>query len=104
MPTIGRPRSGTSSPLRFADGRVSDYVKITGRYPPRLAAELRELAAERREPLWGILASAAEAYLDALPVQDRARVMRRARSQKPELARAALEQYERNLELKARTR
>ena len=30
--------------------------------------------------------------------------MRRARSQKPELARAAREQYERNLELKARTR
>lgn len=104
MPQIGRPRSGVISPIRFAEGRVSDYVKLTGRYPPQLAAELRELAAERGEPLWGILASAAEAYLAALPVKDRARVMRRGRSQRPELARAAREQYEKNLELKARPR
>lgn len=104
MPQIGRPRSGVISPIRFAEGRVSDYVKLTGRYPPQLAAELRELAAERREPLWGILASAAEAYLDALPVKDRARVMRRGRSERTALARAAREQYEKNLQTKAQKR
>jgi len=104
MANTGRPRSGTVARLRFRDERVSNFVKVTGRYPPQLAAELRELAAERHEPLWCVLLLAAEQYLKALPQKDRARLYRRAHPDAHQLAKAAAEQYERNLEAKARRR
>ena len=104
MPGVGRPRSGVTTRLRFSDARVSSFVKLTGRYPPQMAAELRELAAERKEPLWGVLLLAAEQYLKALPQKERARLYRRAHSDAHQLAQHAAEQYERNLQTKARSR
>lgn len=101
---IGRPRSGVTTRLRFMGEPVSGFVKLTGRYPAQMAAELRELARERKEPLWGVLMLAAEAYLKALPQKERARLYRRAHPDAHQLAKGAREQYERNLELKARTR
>ena len=104
MPTVGRPRSGVITRLRFGNERVSGFVKLTGRYPPQMAAELRELAAERGEPIWGVLMLAAEQYLKALPRKDRARLYRRAHGEAKQLATVAREQYEKNLQTKARSR
>lgn len=101
---VGRPRGGITTRLRFSDKPVSGFVKLTGRYPPQMAAELRELAAERREPLWGVLMLAAEQYLSALPRKDRERLYRRAHGEAKQLAKGAREQYEKNLQTKARKR
>ena len=103
MAEVGRPRRGILT-RRYDDERVSSFVKLTGRYPPLLAAELRELARQLDEPLWGVLLIAAERYLDTIPPADRMRVVRRARSSRRELARDAAESYERNLERKAKAR
>lgn len=101
---IGRPRSGTVAQVRFRDEQVSALVKVTGRYPPRLAAELRELAAQRGEPLWFVLVLAAEQYLRALPRPEQERLRRRAHEDAHQLKQAAAEQYERNLQTKAQKR
>ncbi len=103
MGDVGRPRRGVLT-RRYDDERVSSFVKLTGRYPPLVAAELRELARQLDEPLWGVLLVAAERYLDTIPAADRMRVVRRARSEAHQLAGAARDAYERNLELKARRR
>lgn len=101
---IGRPRSGTVARVRFRDEQVSKLVKVTGRYPPRLAAELRELARERKEPLWCVLVLAAEQYLKALPRAEQERLRRHAHGEAVKLKREAAEQYEKNLQTKARKR
>lgn len=104
MPEVGRPRGGTVTRLRFMNERVSGFVKLTGRYPPQMAAELKELAAQRGEPLWGVLVLAAEQYLKALPTKERERLYRRAHGDAHQLKREAAEQYERNLARKAQGR
>lgn len=104
MSELGRPRRGIVAQVRFRDVKVSTLVKLTGRYPPQMAAELRELAAQRGEPVWCVLVLAAEQYLKALPRPERQRLYRRSHGDAHQLAKGAREQYERNLELKARQR
>ena len=103
MAEVGRPRKGILT-RRYDDERVSSFVKLTGRYPPMVAAELREMARQLDEPLWAVLLVAAERYLDTIPHADRMRLMRRVRGEAHQLAGSARDAYERNLELKARRR
>ena len=99
---VGRPRTGTRAARYRAGESVSRFVKLTGRYPAPLAARLRALAAHQGEPLWALLCEAAEQYLAALPLATRRRVDTAAKREVRELARNAVESYERNLETKAR--
>ena len=100
----GRPRTGTVA-KRYRPGEaVSRFVKVTGRFPAPIAARVRALATHRGEPLWAVLCLAVETYLDALPKAERRTVDRAAKRTVRDLERAAGEDYERNLELKARTR
>ena len=102
MARPGRPRVGDRASRLYADEKVSQFVKLTGRYPVPLAARLRSLAREQGEPLWVLLVEAAEAYFAALPPGVRNRVKRRAKSEEHLLKAGALESYERELERKAR--
>lgn len=104
MPKVGRPRSGTSTHLKYWGEQVSTFVKLTGRYPPKLAAELRELASVTHEPLWGILVAAAEAYVAKLDPKLKGRVERQGRAVRADLERQAREQYDANRRSKARPR
>ena len=103
-PKAGRPRTGDYA-RRYRPGEtVSRFVKVTGRFPAPVAARLRALAAERGEPLWSVLCLAVETYLAELPAAERRTVDKHAKRTVRELERAAAEDYERNLELKAKAR
>ncbi len=104
MPRKGRPLTGVRAATRFYKERVSLFVKLTGRYPPQVAAELRELASLQGEPLWLVLLDAAERHVKAQAPKLRGKLARRARRSRRELQRDAAEHYERNLELKAKAR
>ena len=103
-PKVGRPRSGDYARRYRPGDAVSRFTKITGRFPPPVAARLRALAAQRGEPLWSVLCLAVERYLADVPKAERRDVDKAAKRTVRHLARNAAEEYELNLLTKAKAR
>ena len=101
---VGRPRTGTRAAKYRPGEKVSQFTKLTGRYPAAVAARVRALADARGEPLWSVLCDAAERYLADVPPAERRRMDTAARRTVRALERDAAEHYERNLAQKATTR